>query len=410
MNVAVGPSFVPNPPGRGTLGLLWECLFTYFLCLWTVVHTNLVGEPDDWTKSTSKFGWCCMIFFLPEVALFLVVVECLNARDVCHHANKDIRAGRDGERVLPTRLPRYAEVTSSQSPPETGHEPFCPVTRKIVGPGPRWGLTHGHLVQMGCLKFKHDENEAEFPLSDGIQQLAKCDMLPTVTFLSTKIQALQKSDKLAKTLVCLQVSWLIIQAIARRIDKLPVTLLELNTVGQVWITLVIYGLWWFKPQGIAEVIEIDFSHCNQCRKQLRENGTWPLFSSTQTQAEAWCSEGRSVSDGLTFVMIPIVSTVYIAIDALGWTANFPTHSEMIVWHVSIYIFAASSVLFLTAALFALFSSLGGETTVGFLAVGAISLGAVARTVLTIEAFISIRSLPVEAYNTPSWSDVIPHIG
>jgi hypothetical protein len=88
---------------------------------------------------------------------------------------------------------------------------------------------------MGCLKFKHDEYEAQFPLPHGIQQLARCNMLPTVSFLNTKIQALQKSDQLAKTLVCLQVSWLIIQAIARRVGKLPVTLLELNTVAQVWI-------------------------------------------------------------------------------------------------------------------------------------------------------------------------------
>jgi hypothetical protein len=358
MNVTVAPSFVPNPPGRGTLGLLWECLFTYFLCLWTVGHTNVVDLPDQWLKLTSKFGWCCLIFFLPEWAVYLVVLECLRARDVRRRANKDIRADQDGERVLPTGLARYAEVPqaiSSRAPQETGHEPFCPVTRKIVGPGSRWGLTHGHLVEMGGLKFKHDENEAEFPLPDGIQQLSKGNMLPTVSFLSAKIQALQKSDKLAKILVCLQpeVSWLIIQAIARRIAKLPVTLLELNTIAQVWITLVIYGLWWFKPQGIAEVIEVDFSHCNQCRKQLRENGTWPLFSSTrQTNTDAWPSSqiSRKFSVSFLFGIISIAGTVYIAVDALGWTAYFPTHSEMIVWRVSICIFAGSSLLLLIAAL------------------------------------------------------------
>jgi hypothetical protein len=237
-------------------------------------------------------------------------------------------------------------------------------------------------------------------------------MLPTVSFLSAKIQALQKSDKLAKILVCLQVSWLIIQAIARRIAKLPVTLLELNTIAQVWITLVIYGLWWFKPQGIAEVIEVDFSHCNQCRIQLRENGTWPLFSSTrQTNTDAWeiGLEGRKFSVSFLFGIISIAGTVYIAVDALGWTAYFPTHSEMIVWHVSICIFAGSSLLLLIAALL-YYLALGSDTTRAFLTFFASSVALLARTVLTIEAFICIRRLPVGAYSTPSWSDVIPHIG
>jgi len=35
---------------------------------------------------------------------------------------------------------------------------------------------------------------------------------------------------------------------------------------------------------------------------------------------------------------------------------------------------------------------------------------IGRTLLTIEAFISIRSLPKGAYSTPSWSDFLPHIG
>jgi hypothetical protein len=119
MNVTVAPSFVPNPPGRGTLGLLWECLFTYFLCLWTVVHTNVEHGP----KFNSKFFSCCMIFFLPEWELYLVLMECVQARDVRHRANKDIRADQDGERVLSTRLPIDAEVplaTSSQSLPRDG--------------------------------------------------------------------------------------------------------------------------------------------------------------------------------------------------------------------------------------------------------------------------------------------------
>src|SRR5271156_1131736 len=137
-------------------------------------------------------------------------------------------------------------------------------------------------------------------------------MLPKASFLNAKIQALQKSDKLAKALVCLQVSWLIIQAIARRIEELPITLLELNTIAQVWITLVLYGLWWCKPQDIAESIEIDFSHCKQCQEKLQQNGitpSGPLFAPTLSEHS---DLGLGVNDIVCIVIIQIVSAVYIA--------------------------------------------------------------------------------------------------
>jgi hypothetical protein len=136
-------------------------------------------------------------------------------------------------------------------------------------------------------------------------------------------------------------------------------------------------------------------------------GTLPLvFRSNETEMKVWVPEGRKLR-GIPFGIISIVSTVYIAIDALGWTAYIPTHSEMIVWHASICLFAASSMLFPIALLLA---SFGRNATLTFLTLSAAFLGAVARTMLTIEAFISIRSLPVGAYSTPSWSDVIPHFG
>jgi len=254
------------------------------------------------------------------------------------------------------------------------------------------------------MKFKLEQNGAsEFPWLGGIQRLAKCNMLPTTSFLNKKIKVLQRSDKLVKTIVCIQVSWLIIQAIARKIEELPVTLLELNTIAQVWVALFIYALWWFKPQGIADIIEIDFSHCQQCQKQLREHGitmSTPFFCATSV--EHWRRQ-RIVNVSLLLGLIPIVSAVYLTIDALGWTAYFPTRAERIIWHVSICMFATGTMLLPVATFLSYMDHPRVADVVG---VCAVSAGVLGRVVLTIEAFISIRSLPVG----PSWSDFIPHIG
>jgi len=400
MNVTIAPSFVPNPPGRGTLGLLWECLFAYFLCLWTAIHVDACGDWED------KFGWCLLTFFLPEVTLFVATTAYFTAREVREGANEGIR---DARQPAPTGL-EGSEISvdlallnpSSMSPQETQHASSCPVSQKIVGPGARWGLTHGYLVEMGALQFKLHQTGQKFLDPDGIRRLAKCNMLPTVRFLNRKIKALQKSDKLAKTLVCIQVSWLVIQAIARRIEMLPVTLLELNTIAQVWITLVLYGVWWYKPQGIAEAIEIDFSQCAQCQKQLDANGITPFVLSDRLSILP-----KELGSPLSLGFIQIVIAVYITIDALGWTAYFPTDAERILWHVSIGMLAVAVTVFLLLVLILRVYKIDTPHVALFVVLFFEMIG---RTLLTIEAFISIRSLPIGAYSTPSLSDFLPHIG
>ena len=357
---------------------------------------------SDWKD---KFRWCFLTFFAPELALFFAAHEYFTAREVRESANKGIC---DAPQPAPTGL-EGSEISvdlaqlnsSSMSPQETQHAPSCPVSQKIVGPGARWGITHGYLVQMGALQFKRQQTGGKFLDPNGIRRLAKCNMLPTVSFLNLKIKALQKSDKLAKTLVCIQVSWLVIQAIARRIEMLPVTLLELNTIAQVWITLVLYGVWWYKPQGIAEAIEIDFSQCAQCQKQLNENGIPPFVLSDPLSIHP-----KEFGSPLSIGFIQIVIAVYIAIDALGWTAYFPTDAEMILWHVSICMLAVAVTVFLLLALIPRVYKIDTAHVALFVLV----FEMIGRTLLTIEAFISIRSLPIGAYSTPSWSDFLPHIG
>jgi len=405
MNVTLAPSFVPNPSGRGTLGLLWECLFTYFLCLWTVVHTNTNPTDSRLAKSNSKIIWCCLIFLLPEWGISIVMGEYIDARATRNHANNVIQGNKDIEAIpLASLSPGddtgheahklVESIAPAISSKENGHVSSCPVSRKFVGQGSRWKLVHGYLVGMGVLQFKLNDATTQVPTLEQIEKFAKCGMLPTADFLNKKVVALQKSDRLAKGVVCLQVLWLVIQAVARKAEQLPVTLLELNTIAQVWITLFIYGLWWFKPQGIVEVIEIDFSYCKKCQERLCK--TVEITGQPTTS---------SVVESFALVAVLVVSAVFITIDALGWTAYFPTHAEMIIWRLSICLLVAGVLL-----IFVSFGFRDREDVSKTIFVFSFFLAVVARILLTIEALISIRSLPVGAYKTPSWSDFLPHIG
>ena len=63
--------------------------------------------------------------------------------------------------------------------------------------------------------------------------LAKCGHLPNVP--EGDIADKSKANDLAKFLVVLQASWMLLQVLGRLIARLPVTLLEVNTVAHVQV-------------------------------------------------------------------------------------------------------------------------------------------------------------------------------
>lgn len=61
--------------------------------------------------------------------------------------------------------------------------------------------------------------------------LARCDLLPDIA--KEEITDKSKANDVAKTLVLIQASWMLVQAIGRLMASLPVTLLEVNTIAHV---------------------------------------------------------------------------------------------------------------------------------------------------------------------------------
>lgn len=71
------------------------------------------------------------------------------------------------------------------------------------------------------------------------------------------IQDKSKADMLAKTLVVIQVSWMLIQTITRRCVGYPISLLEVHTLIHVAIAIGMYGLWFLKPMDIRDPTWVD---------------------------------------------------------------------------------------------------------------------------------------------------------
>lgn len=65
-----------------------------------------------------------------------------------------------------------------------------------------------------------------------------------------------RGDILSKSIAVLQATWFVVQCIARGIQQLALTELELTTLGFCSVSLVTYIFWWYKPLDAKTQIRV----------------------------------------------------------------------------------------------------------------------------------------------------------
>jgi hypothetical protein len=125
-----------------------------------------------------------------------------------------------------------------------------------------WSLSQCYFAAMGGIIIETGDyitNEARLSITaEGVRLLSFLDKLPKIE--DGEVRDKSKADGLAKLLVVLQAGWMIIQCIARVAQDLPVTLLEINTIGHVICAFALYMLWWSKPMDIKDPHKIVGEH------------------------------------------------------------------------------------------------------------------------------------------------------
>jgi hypothetical protein len=71
-----------------------------------------------------------------------------------------------------------------------------------------------------------------------------------------EIEDRSKGDAISKGVVILQTGWFVTQCIARAVQRLPITELELVTVAFAALNIVIYVLWWQKPLNVQRGVRV----------------------------------------------------------------------------------------------------------------------------------------------------------
>jgi hypothetical protein len=75
-------AWASEPDGRGTMGLLWSCFATIFLCTWNAIHPNLpaMGESKKktWLRRVGSVLGC---LFVPEIFVLHSVFDFADAME-----------------------------------------------------------------------------------------------------------------------------------------------------------------------------------------------------------------------------------------------------------------------------------------------------------------------------------------
>ena len=117
-----------------------------------------------------------------------------------------------------------------------------------------WTTAHEFFAIMGGYQA-YDKNGPLYPLRPGrVVELVRDAKLvpPTDDELSNQ----SNGDVLSKGVAVLQTVWFVAQCLARLIERLPLTNLEVMTLAYTIMTVAMYVAWWDKPLNISCAIRV----------------------------------------------------------------------------------------------------------------------------------------------------------
>lgn len=305
-----------------------------------------------------------------------------------------------------------------------------------------WTLTHGFLLEMRGLVVDGTAvtrvRESDPDRSRSYRNLSR--LSKPLPISEAEINDKSKGDFLTKLFVVVQTSWFIIQVLARWITHLTVTELEAITLGFAFLNIVTYVLWWNKPQNMQVPICVDTGerympgeddwHVSRVEEDTGIS-TWGifrvpfriarficripsmLFSMVAQDSHYLFHSSVNGFDSRTLIPMSIASLIFGGLHLIPlWTSSFPSIPERLLWMTSAISITAEPALVLLGCIFPGRDSrriMLGVGILGYLIPVGGWIYVVARTILIVLAFITLRDLPPGAYQNVEWTTFIPHL-
>lgn len=285
--------WVSTDCGRGTSDILWSCLATIFLCVWTVIHLPVP---------------CCSRFEEGRIV-----------------PAERLRSWRNGI-VKSGIVPAVISVIAPEFLTFTAITEFLEAlnTRKRLK-HLSWTLTQAFFLDMGGFCLETPQGLRQQLDIDGVLSaiskpsgwLSKLEMVK-----NSHINDYAKSNPLVKLIACGQALWLATQVISRVCQHRAVTLLEVSTTAYAACALIAYMAWWKEPQNPSVPITI---HCSaeEIPHQNPENPVY--YSEISVEAYGWAGQrlGRifDKQSSISLCLLVFCPAIFGAIHVASWNVK-----------------------------------------------------------------------------------------
>ncbi|KAI1619523.1 hypothetical protein EDD37DRAFT_688987 [Exophiala viscosa] len=386
--VAILNGWVNQPNYRGTFDIIWTNLVTIFISTYTMLCLNVPAATDTYLRRTfRRFLWMCLGILGPEFPLTY-------AAGLWSRAKHSVAAFR-----------------------ALGYDD--------------WHMRHAFFADMGGFTL-HPKDGPPFPLNaTQLHWLVENRFVTYPRISRQDIEDKSKQDTFTKVITAFQVGYLIIQCVARAIQGLAITTLELNALAIVVCSLSEMTL--DRPWSLTPLDFID------------ENGPGYSVNVQPFMKMPVIPANRPIQMipndrfpmnpyGIQEYFLCFATMVYTAIHVAGWSFDFPSHIERVLWRVSSLVLFGITVAFWVFETTASWTRLGRWKTIylyifnrsgleehwmrmshqlplpwefASIAPLAFTYG-LARFYLIAEAFAELRNLQGTAYVNVDWTYFIPH--
>ena len=446
-----------TPDVRGTVDIIWSCLFVVFLSTWTTLHNNVppVKKGPLW-RLRNKALLMVVGLLAPEYVATIAFTELRTAVTVQSHM-KDL-----GYREWTLAQSFFVAMGGYMLYFNGDHKPVS--AENFI----KWQRT-GTIRMLRSTEMLSSQAKLHSVCSAStelmpVPNIVKAPHLGThgsaveIPWVSKEdVASRGKADVLLKGIACAQIAWLLVQYIARRARLLATSSLEALTVAYVVCALFSYCAWWKKPYDLESPTTIAVLPEHEVCSLLEDR---PLMIPMNDDPDL-----PLLHNVLWTYILPCTAAVlsFSSLHFLAWNDHFDTLTEEWLWRASSILFVWFHVVFLgfaahmeknmgispTAANIAMIGNcaemkaiwyvfhglkyltfrssnatlnridavllskcLPDYTPKGPLLVFFVShtfLYFAGRLFVLIEAFASLRRAPAGLYKNVDWTEFIPHV-
>ncbi|PLB49778.1 hypothetical protein P170DRAFT_426646 [Aspergillus steynii IBT 23096] len=264
-----------SPDTRGTIDILWSCLSTLALCVWTAIHPNIPVVYKFWPVFFDRLGLMGLAIVFPEIIITAAWSQRRRGQSLLADVNRSFGyLPKVSGPKLRTR--NLFKKSPYKSPNDSIRQTDSPLTtysgvelvalpasdNSRIARHHQWDLDRALFGVMGGYAMEtryhtHDGEEhilRRLVTADGISILARIGELPAITL--NDIEERSKADIFAKSIVVGQIIWFALQVFGRLGRNLPVTPLETHTAIHVGCTILVYIIWFHKPYNLTQSIVV----------------------------------------------------------------------------------------------------------------------------------------------------------